>query len=336
MIHRSSLIVHRSSKQNRRTILLTGCAGFIGSNLLDRLLSGGHTVIGIDDFNNYYSPSQKHANIDHNLNNKSFKLIETDISNLAIKQFNNLSIDIIIHLAARAGVRSSIQQPLLYEKVNVGGTLKMLELAKELKVKHFIFGSSSSVYGNPSTSSGQATPFKENATCDQPISPYAATKRSGELLCFTYSNLYKIPTTVLRFFTVYGPRNRPDMAAFKFMDSIANRKPIDFYGQDTSRDYTFVDDIVDGILSAINTVPDNFEIFNLGNSSPTKLSEFINIIEKITGKKAILIKKELPQGDVQTTYADISKADKILGWKPKVNLKIGISQLWEWYTSKKL
>ena len=171
----------------------------------------------------------------------------------------------------------------------------MLELAKELKVKHFIFGSSSSVYGNPSTSSVQATPFKENATCDQPISPYAATKRSGELLCFTYSNLYKIPTTVLRFFTVYGPRNRPDMAAFKFMDSIANRKPIDFYGQDTSRDYTFVDDIVDGILSAINTVPDNFEIFNLGNSSPTKLSEFINIIEKITGKKAILIKKKLPQ-----------------------------------------
>ena len=187
----------------------------------------------------------------------------------------------IIHLAARAGVRSSIQEPILYEKVNVGGTLKMLELAKELKVKHFIFGSSSSVYGNPSTSSGQTTPFNENAPCNQPISPYAATKRSGELLCFTYSNLYKIPTTVLRFFTVYGPRNRPDMAAFKFMDAITKEKPIDFYGQDTSRDYTFVDDIVDGILSAINTVPDNFEIFNLGNSSPTKLSEFINIIEKI-------------------------------------------------------
>ena len=302
---------------------------------MDKLLAGGHKVIGVDNFNDYYSPSQKQTNISRNLKHPNFTLVTTDISSSNLYQrINALThqrIDAIIHLAARAGVRSSIQQPLLYEKVNVGGTLKMLELAKELKVKRFIFGSSSSVYGN-----NTPVPFREDATCDQPISPYAATKRSGELLCYTYSNLYKISTTVLRFFTVYGPRNRPDMAAFKFMDSIIKGKPIDFYGQNTSRDYTFVDDIVDGILSAINTVPDNFEIFNLGNSSPTKLSEFINIIEKITGKKAILIKKELPQGDVQTTYADISKADKILGWKPKVNLKIGISQLWEWYTSKKL
>jgi len=335
------------------TILLTGCAGFIGSHLLDRLLYEGHTVIGVDDFNNYYSPSQKHANIDHNLSNNNFKLIETDISNLTISLVqkslrategsaaipsstlrlprryaprNDETIDAIIHLAARAGVRSSIQQPVLYEKINVGGTLKVLELAKELKVKHFVFGGSSSVYGN-----NTPVPFSEDAPCDQPISPYAATKRSGELLCFTYSNLYNIPTTVLRFFTVFGPRNRPDMAAFKFMDSIIRGKPIDFYGQDTSRDYTFVDDIADGILSAINNIPDNFEIFNLGNSSPIKLSEFINTIEKVIGKKAILVKKELPQGDVQTTYADISKAEEILKWKPEVNLKTGISQLWEWY-----
>lgn len=310
---------------------MTGCAGFIGSNLLDRLLTEGHKVIGVDDFNDYYSPSQKRANIAKHLKNKDFTLIEKDISNLTIKQFNNGTIDTIIHLAARAGVRASIHQPILYEQVNVGGTLKMLELAKELKTKHFIFGGSSSVYGNPSTSSGQVTPFKENAPCDQPISPYAATKRSGELLCYTYSNLYRIPITILRFFTVYGPRNRPDMAAFKFMDSIAKGTPIDFYGQNTSRDYTFVDDIVDGILSAINHIPDNFEIFNLGNSSPTKLSEFIKTIEETVGKKAILVKKELPRGDVQTTYADISKAEKMLKWKPKISLKNGMAKLWEWY-----
>lgn len=339
MSQRSALNVQRSNQQNRRTILLTGCAGFIGSNLLDKLLAEGHKVIGVDDFNDYYSPSQKRKNIEQNLSSPNFHLIENDICELKVENiFPTLNAQrstfmnnnfVVIHLAARAGVRTSIKEPLLYEKVNVGGTLKMLELAKELKVKHFIFGSSSSVYGN-----NTPVPFKENAPCDQPISPYAATKRSGELLCFAYSNLYKIPTTVLRFFTAYGPRNRPDMAAFKFMDSIAKGKQIDFYGQNTSRDYTFVDDIVDGILSAINSIPDNFEIFNLGNSSPTGLPEFINTIEAITGKKAILVKKELPQGDVQTTYADISKAEKILKWKPKTSLKSGIARLWEWYTSK--
>ena len=313
-------------------ILLTGCAGFIGSNLLDRLLQDGHKVIGIDDFNDYYSPSQKQKNISHNLKHQNFNLITADISSSGLHQrINTLThqrIDTVVHLAARAGVRASIKEPLLYEKVNVGGTLKMLELAKKLKVKHFIFGGSSSVYGN-----NTPVPFHEDSTCNQPISPYAVTKRSGELLCFTYSNLYKIPTTVLRFFTVYGPRNRPDMAAFKFIDSIVKGKPIDFYGQNTSRDYTFVDDIVDGILSAINLIPVNFEIFNLGNSSPTGLSEFIKTIETITGKKAILAKKELPQGDVQTTYADISKAERILKWKPKVSLKNGMEKLFKWYGS---
>jgi UDP-glucuronate 4-epimerase len=319
-----SSIIHQPS-----TIILTGCAGFIGSNLLNKLLADGHKVIGIDDFNASYSPEQKRLNIKSSLENKNFVLIEKNIIDLSLTDLPSSIIhhsSSIIHLAARAGVRASIQEPLLYEKVNVGGTLKMLELAKELKAKHFIFGGSSSIYGN-----NTPVPFSENAPCDQPISPYAATKRSGELLCFTYSNLYKIPTTVLRFFTVYGPRNRPDMAAFKFMDSIVRGKQIDFYGQDTSRDYTYVDDIVDGILSAINDIQDNFEIFNLGNSSPTRLSEFINTIEEVVGKKAILVKKELPQGDVQTTYADISKAEEILKWKPEVNLKTGIGKLWEWY-----
>lgn len=317
----------------KQSILLTGCAGFIGSNLLDKLLSEGHTVIGVDNFNDYYSPSQKRQNIAHNLKNKNFVLIEKDIISpdlhLTIKQFSNLAIDCLVHLAARAGVRASINQPLLYEKVNVAGTLSLLELAKKLSVKHFIFGSSSSVYGN-----NTPVPFREDAQCDQPISLYAATKRGAEFLCYTYHKLYKIPVTILRFFTVYGPRNRPDMAAFKFTDFIAKGKPIETYGAGTSRDYTYIDDIVNGIMATLKLKNPHFNIINLGNSSPTGLSEFIRTIEKTVGKKAILVKKELPQGDVQNTYADISKAKKILKWKPKISLKNGIARLWEWYTSK--
>lgn len=309
------------------TILLTGCAGFIGSHLLDKLLAQGHAVIGVDDFNDYYSPSQKRANINHNLNNKKFKLVETDINNLTIEQFNNETIDIIIHLAARAGVRASIQEPLLYQKVNVGGALHLLELAKNLRVKHFIFGSSSSVYGN-----NTPAPFREDAACDQPISPYAATKRGAELLCYTYHKLYKIPVTILRFFTVYGPRNRPDMAALKFTDAIANEKPIDIYGEGTSRDYTYIDDIINGIMAAIKLKKTHFNIINLGNSSPVPLRQFIAAIESTVGKKAILRPKLLPPGDVNTTYADISRAQKLLNWQPKTDLQTGLRRLWKWYT----
>ena len=179
-------------------------------------------------------------------------------------------------------------------------------------------------------------PFKENASCDQPISPYAATKRAAELLCYTYHKLYKIPVTILRFFTVYGPRNRPDMAAFKFMDSIAKGKPIETYGADTSRDYTFVNDIVNGIMASLNLSKPQFNIINLGNSSPVLLREFIKTIESIIGKKAILQPKPLPAGDVNATYADISRAKTLLRWKPKINLETGLQQLWKWYTSKKL
>lgn len=308
------------------TILLTGCAGFIGSHLLDKLLAQGHAVIGVDDFNDYYSPSQKRANINHNLNNKKFKLVETDINNLTIEQFNNETIDIIIHLAARAGVRASIQEPLLYQKVNVGGALHLLELAKNLRVKHFIFGSSSSVYGN-----NTPAPFREDAACDQPISPYAATKRGAELLCYTYHKLYKIPVTILRFFTVYGPRNRPDMAALKFTDAIANEKPIDIYGEGTSRDYTYIDDIINGIMAAIKLKKTHFNIINLGNSSPVPLRQFIAAIESTVGKKAILHHKPLPLGDVQKTYADISRAKKLLNWQPETPLRKGLFKLWNWY-----
>lgn len=314
----------------KQSILLTGCAGFIGSHLLDRLLSENHTVIGVDDFNDYYSIDQKHQNISHNLKHQNFNLIKADIasSNLhqRINALTHQRIDTIIHLAARAGVRASIGQPLLYQKVNVGGTLSLLELAKNLRVKHFIFGSSSSVYGN-----NTPVPFREDAPCDQPISPYTATKRGAELLCYAYHHLYKIPITILRFFTVYGPRNRPDMAAFKFMDSIAKGKPIETYGAGTSRDYTFVDDIINGIMASINLSKPQFNIINLGNSSPVPLRKFIAAIESTVGKKAILRPKLLPPGDVNITYADISRAKKLLGWEPKTNLETGLQLLWEWY-----
>lgn len=310
------------------TIILTGCAGFIGSHLLDRLLSEGHKVIGVDDFNNYYPPGQKHQNIAHNLHNPNFTLIKKDICQLAASDLPSsfgLCPSALIHLAARAGVRASIQQPLLYQKVNVGGTLKLLELAKELKVNKFIFGGSSSVYGN-----NTLVPFREDAPCDKPISPYAATKRSAELLCYSYHHLYKIPITILRFFTVYGPRNRPDMAMYKLMDAIAHQKQFNTFGKDTSRDYTFVDDIVDGIIRSLK-LETGFKTINLGNSSPVSLDRLIKLMEKIIGKSAIIKHSPLPAGDVQTTYADISVAKKILNWSPKTDIFEGLTSLWKWY-----
>ena len=313
------------------TILLTGCAGFIGSHLLDKLLSKRYTVIGIDDFNDYYPPARKHTNISAHMNNLKFHLITKDICKLTADDlpsslFPLPSSLVVVHLAARAGVRASINQPLLYEKVNVAGTLHLLELAKKLSVKHFIFGSSSSVYGN-----NTPAPFREDSPCDQPISPYAATKRSAELLCHTYSKLYNIPMTALRFFTVYGPRNRPDMAAFKFIDAIANEKPIETYGSGTSRDYTYIGDIINGIMAALNLANPRFNIINLGNSSPVPLRKFIAAIESTIGKKAILSSKPIPPGDVNITYADISLAKKLLNWQPETSLQEGLYRLWKWY-----
>ena len=313
------------------TILLTGCAGFIGSNLLDKLLSMGHTVIGVDDFNDYYSPSQKRKNIAHNLDNKNFTLVEKDICDLSP---SDLPLSLIpyplslIHLAARAGVRASINQPLLYEKVNVGGTLHLLELAKKLRVKKFIFGSSSSVYGN-----NTPAPFREDSPCDKPISPYAATKRAAELVCYTYHQLYKIPVTILRFFTVYGPRNRPDMAMYKFMDAIQTGKPMETYGKETKRDYTYIDDIVGGIANCLE-LKNEFEIINLGNSAPIGLNDLIKQMEQTIGKQANIKKLPLPAGDVQITFADISKAKKLLNWIPKTDISRGLSSLFKWYKSQ--
>ena len=309
-------------------ILVTGGAGFIGSHLVDRLLNMGKKVICIDNFDPFYEPRIKKKNIEHNLENMNFTLINEDIRNKKKLEeiFEMHSIDKIVHLAARAGVRPSIRDPLLYEDVNIKGTLNLLELCKKYQIKNFIFGSSSSVYGINSK-----IPFSERDPINFPISPYATSKRACELFCFTYSHLYDLPITCLRFFTVYGPRQRPEMAIHKFTRLISQGKTIEMYGNGTSkRDYTYIDDIIIGIISALNKKFD-FEIINLGNSETVELKYLISLIEKNLKKKAKI--KQLPEqlGDVPITYADITKAKKLLNYKPKVKIEEGIEKFVRWY-----
>lgn len=297
----------------------------------------GNTVIGIDDFNDYYDPKLKKNNIAPHLANKKFILIKKDISEgfdweqllkTQPKLKRNGQIDLVIHLAARAGVRGSLVHPFLYEKVNYAGTLHVLELIRNLRIKKIIFGSSSSVYGNLNK-----VPFKETDE-NWPISPYGVTKRAGELLCHAYSKLFDISVICLRFFTVYGPRNRPDMAAFRFMEAINKGNEIKLYGKSTLRDFTFVNDIVDGIIRAINKImpsPPRFEIINLGNSSPVSILEFVHTLERIVGKEAKIILSKLPPGDMEKTFADIRKAKRLLAWEPSTPLAAGLKKLWQWY-----
>jgi len=310
------------------SIMVTGGAGFIGSHVCDRLLSIGKKVVCVDNLNPYYPPKIKIKNIQHNFDNPHYVFVNLDITKKdELEQvFMNNKIDKIIHLAARAGVRPSIEKPLWYKDTNVSGTLNLLELSKMYKIKNFIFGSSSSVYGN-----SQKVPFSESDNVDYPISPYAASKKACELYCYTYSHLCNLNITCLRFFTVYGPRGRPDMAPFLFTKWINNGNPIKRFGDGTSkRDYTFITDIVDGVISALGK---NFkyEIINLGNSNPVELNYFIRLIEKSLNKKAKI--KQFPEqpGDVPITFADVSKAKKLLGYDPKVKIEEGIPLLTHWY-----
>ena len=309
-------------------ILITGGAGFIGTNLTKALLEKDNKIFCIDNLNDYYSPEIKEKNIEQFKDNSNYQFQKIDIENLDDLKaiFAENDFDVIIHLAARAGVRASIENPSNYIQTNIHGTLNLLECIKDKDIKKFIFASSSSVYGNI-----KETPFKETMDINAPVSPYAATKLSTEAICYTYHHLYKIKMVGLRFFTVYGPHNRPDMAAYKFTDAIINDQTIEMYGDgNTSRDYTYVDDIVLGIIKSID-LENNFEIINLGNSSPIKLKDFINTFEEIIGKKATIINKPIPAGDVMQTYADISKAKELLNWEPKTSLKEGLSKLIEWY-----
>lgn len=301
-----------------KVILITGHAGFIGSHLTNHLLSLGFTVAGVDNYNDYYSPKIKQANVDRFCHHPNFQEFRLDILDQPkLKQcFAVVKPEIIIHLAARAGVRPSLVNPQLYHDVNITGTENLLNLAKKFKVKQFIFSSSSSVYGNQTK-----VPFSENDRLGPPVSPYAETKLAGEKLCHESG----LTSTVLRFFTVYGPAGRPDMAPSLFTRAILAGQPIIRYGDgSTKRDYTYIEDIVSGIMAAINK-PFAFEIINLGNNQPVSLNDFIATIEELTGKKAKILEKPRHPADVPLTYADISKAQALFGWRPKTDLKTGLN-----------
>lgn len=311
-----------------RTILVTGGAGFIGSNLCDRLLELGDKVINLDNFNSYYDPSIKEKNIKNALKNSNYKLYRGDIldENLVNSIFRENKIDIVIHLAAMAGVRNSLSDPLKYIDVDIKGTVSLLEACVKNGVNKFIEASSSSVYGINSK-----VPFSEEDDVNLQVSPYATSKRATELFCATYTNLYNISTACLRFFTVYGPRQRPEMAIHMFTRNICNNQPINVFGDGLSeRDYTYIDDIVDGIVSLLDK-EFKFEIFNLGNNDTVQLSELIRIIESTVGKKALINKMEFQKGDVPITYASITKAYNKIGYKPKVNIEEGIKRFYNWY-----
>ena len=313
-------------------ILLTGGAGFIGSHLTEELLRDGNDVICVDNFNDYYDPDIKRRNIKQILDNPHYQLVEADILDGKKLEsiFSSQNIDTIIHLAARAGVRPSIQQPLLYERVNVQGTMNLLEICRQYEIKDFVFASSSSVYG-----ANENVPFRETDSVDNPISPYAATKKAGELVCYTYHKLYDISVNCLRFFTVYGPRQRPDMAIHKFAQLISDEKAIPVFGSGKSRrDYTFYSDIVQGIVGAIQNCK-GYNIYNLGESNTVELLYLIELIQDALGKKAILDFQPDQPGDVPITFADISKAKTELKYNPQINIEEGIKQFAEWFVQDK-
>ncbi|MCX6785490.1 MAG: GDP-mannose 4,6-dehydratase [Candidatus Komeilibacteria bacterium] len=309
-------------------ILVTGGAGFIGSHLCDRLLNEGHTVVCLDYLSDYYDPKIKIMNVFHNFNHPNFIFLVKNVmeKDKLEKIFQKYPIDVVIHLAARAGVRASLEEPLQFRDTNVVGTINLLELSKIFKVKHFIFGSSSSVYGD-----NKKVPFTEDDLVDWPISPYATSKRACELYCYNYHYICGLNTTILRFFNVFGPRNRPDMAHFTFTQAIDKGLPIKKFGDgSSSRDYTFIEDIIEGIVKTLKK-PLGFEIINLGNSHPITLNTMIATLEKALGKKAVIQETPLQLGDVEKTYADISKAKKILGWEPKTSYEDGVKKLVAWY-----
>ena len=336
-------------------ILLTGCAGFIGSHTLDRLLADGHHVIGVDNFDPFYDRALKTANIASHMGGTtsaspsqvsalqsqvsastgSFELLEADLADESTYTklkflIGNDPVDAVIHLAAKAGVRPSIEDPVGYQRANVIATQNLLEFAKENDIKQFVFASSSSVYGvNPNV------PWSEEHNVSGPISPYASTKVSCELLGHVYSHLYGIRVLGLRFFTVYGPRQRPDLAINKFVRLIEAGEPIPVFGDgSTRRDYTYIADIVEGILGALHYDKTNYEVINLGNDQTVTLSEMIATIEEVVGKKAIIDRQPEQPGDVPQTWADVTKANKLFGYKPSTIFKKGVEQFVEWRKSQ--
>lgn len=310
-----------------KTVLVTGAAGFIGSHAAERLMADGYRVVGVDNFSDFYDRSWKEMNL------KSIKGDKIDVEEIDITNGKEISKLVrlvrpwgILHLAAMAGVRPSIEDPAYYARVNVEGTTHLLQAAVRNEVQKFAFASSSSVYGN-----SPKVPFSEEDHVEEPISPYAATKRAGELICYTFHHLYKLPIASLRFFTVYGPRQRPDLAIHKFTRLISEGKPVPFFGDgSTSRDYTFVEDTVSGIVAALTKI-DKYRVYNLGGSSPISLNTLIEELEKAVGKKAILDRKPAQPGDVERTYADLTRSTAELGYSPKISIGEGLKRFVAWF-----
>ena len=311
-----------------KRVLVTGAAGFIGSHLTDALLARGDEVLGLDEFNDYYDPAVKRGNLAGALAQPGFALVEADICDEAALRaaFERFRPEVVVHLAARAGVRPSLQDPNLYHRVNVIGGQHILDACRDFGPSHLVFASSSSVYGGST-----AVPFTEEDPVMRPISPYAATKRMNELQAHVYSHLYGLNVTMLRFFTVYGPRQRPDMAIHKFTRNLLRGEPIPVFGDgSTRRDYTYIDDIVQGLLGCVDT-PLRYEILNLGESRTTTLAELVEMVARHAGRPPVIDRRPAQPGDVEITYADISRARRLVGYAPRFEMDEGIRRFVAWY-----
>jgi len=314
------------------SVLVTGCAGFIGSHFVDRMLDLGEEVIGLDSFDEFYPRDIKEANLASAMDHRGFTLLEGDIRDRPRLTSIPESIDAIVHLAARAGVRPSIADPVLYSDVNLVGTSVLLDFARERGIRSFVFASSSSVYGN-----NEKVPFSEEDSVDHPISPYAATKKAGELLCHAQSRLHGTSCTCLRFFTAYGPRQRPDLAIRKFSRLLLEGEELPRYGDgSTARDYTFIDDIIRGVTSALDFTRRNearYEVINLGESRTVTLAEMIRTVGEVFGREPRIKALPMQPGDVERTYADVSKAKELLGYRPSTEFLDGMKMFASWYLS---
>lgn len=316
------------------TYLVTGGAGFIGSHLVDRLLRRGERVVCVDNFISYYDPARKRRNVTWAAAQPGYTLVEADLRDATAMEaiFAAHRPRKIAHIAAMPGPRPSIANPGLYEAVNVGGTVQLLELARRYEAEAFLLASTSSVYGRT-----EKLPFEESDPTDRPLSPYAATKKAAEVLAYTFHSLYKLPVAVVRFFTVYGPRGRPDMTPYLFVDKMVRNQPITLFngGKELFRDYTYVDDIVSGVVAALDRIA-GYEIFNLGNSQPVEMRRFVALLEQITGHQARIETPPLPATEPPITYASTEKARRLLGFTPSTTVEVGLTRFWEWYQAEVL
>jgi UDP-glucuronate 4-epimerase len=324
-----------SDRDDSALIVVTGAAGFIGSHLVDRLLAEGQRVVGVDNFSDFYDRALKEANLAEARQNAGFQLEEADIRDAEAMTtlFQTHRPATVVHLAAMAGVRPSIADPTTYTAVNVDGTVNLLNAAVGIGVERFIFASSSSVYGN-----NEKVPFAEADAVDYPISPYAATKKAGEVVCHPYWHLYGLPITCLRFFTVFGPRQRPDLAIAKFLRCARDDEPIAMFGDgSSSRDYTYIDDIIAGVRAAMrHTSPaTGYRVYNLGGSEPVSLREMIATIERVTGKELRIEQQSTQPGDVNRTWADLTRVHQALGYQPTTSLEAGIAAQWQWMANQR-